>query len=103
MTFATVPAGLISMSDQIPETARQSSPNVAVQIDLGTGGMTCASCVSRVERVLKKQPGVTQASVNLATASARITLSRSAPICCPMARAAPSSPVCQWTNCCRAI
>ncbi|MCU0763049.1 MAG: heavy metal translocating P-type ATPase [Hydrogenophaga sp.] len=43
-------------------------------IDLGIGGMTCASCVSRVERVLKKQPGVTEASVNLATESARVTL-----------------------------
>lgn len=35
--------------------------------------MTCASCVSRVERALKKVPGVTQASVNLATESARIS------------------------------
>lgn len=42
-------------------------------IDLGIGGMTCASCVSRVERVLKKQQGVTAATVNLATESARIT------------------------------
>jgi len=46
-----------------------------IEIDLGIGGMTCASCVSRVERVLKKQPGVAEASVNLATESARITLS----------------------------
>jgi P-type Cu+ transporter len=42
------------------------------QIDLGIGGMTCASCVSRVERVLKKQAGVSEATVNLATESARI-------------------------------
>jgi Cu+-exporting ATPase len=42
------------------------------QIDLGIGGMTCASCVSRVERVLKKQVGVSEATVNLATESARI-------------------------------
>jgi len=40
--------------------------------DLGIGGMTCASCVSRVERSLKKVPGVQEASVNLATESARI-------------------------------
>ncbi|AOW11540.1 copper-transporting ATPase [Hydrogenophaga crassostreae] len=45
------------------------------QIDLGIGGMTCASCVSRVERVLKKQAGVNEATVNLATESARITVS----------------------------
>lgn len=44
------------------------------QIDLGIGGMTCASCVSRVERVLKKQTGVGEATVNLATESARITV-----------------------------
>ena len=35
--------------------------------------MTCASCVARVEKALKKVPGVTEASVNLATESARIT------------------------------
>jgi P-type Cu+ transporter len=45
------------------------------QVDLGIGGMTCASCVSRVERALKKQPGVQQATVNLATESARVVLS----------------------------
>ena len=37
--------------------------------------MTCASCVSRVERVLKKQAGVSEATVNLATESARISMS----------------------------
>ena len=41
-------------------------------LDLGVGGMTCASCVSRVERALKKVPGVEDASVNLATESARV-------------------------------
>ena len=42
-------------------------------LDIGIGGMTCASCVARVEKALKKVPGVTEASVNLATESARIT------------------------------
>ena len=41
---------------------------------MGVGGMTCASCVSRVERVLKKQAGVSEATVNLATESARISV-----------------------------
>lgn len=41
-------------------------------VDLGVGGMTCASCVARVERALKKVPGVQEASINLATESARI-------------------------------
>ena len=34
--------------------------------------MTCASCVSRVERALCKVPGVASATVNLATESARV-------------------------------
>ncbi len=42
-------------------------------LDLGVGGMTCASCVARVEKALKKVPGVHSANVNLATESARIT------------------------------
>jgi P-type Cu+ transporter len=46
--------------------------------DLGIGGMTCASCVARVERSLKKVPGVQEASVNLATESARIRFAVSA-------------------------
>ena len=44
-----------------------------LDIGIGIGGMTCASCVSRVERALKKVPGVTDATVNLATESARVT------------------------------
>ncbi|MGR4868494.1 heavy metal translocating P-type ATPase [Variovorax sp. LARHSF232] len=40
--------------------------------DLSVGGMTCASCVSRVERALLRVPGVQEATVNLATESARV-------------------------------
>ncbi|MCB1980295.1 MAG: heavy metal translocating P-type ATPase, partial [Burkholderiaceae bacterium] len=36
--------------------------------------MTCASCVGRVERALRKQAGVQEATVNLATESARISV-----------------------------
>jgi Cu+-exporting ATPase len=43
-------------------------------IDIGIGGMTCASCVARVERALNKVPGVTSATVNLATESARVAV-----------------------------
>jgi Cu+-exporting ATPase len=50
-----------------------TTPTPSLDIDIGVGGMTCASCVSRVERALKKVPGVTDATVNLATESARIT------------------------------
>ncbi|RYF83048.1 MAG: copper-translocating P-type ATPase [Comamonadaceae bacterium] len=48
----------------------RASPGPA--FDLGVGGMTCASCVTRVERALARVPGVTGASVNLATESARV-------------------------------
>ncbi|MEY4470068.1 MAG: Copper-exporting P-type ATPase, partial [Pseudomonadota bacterium] len=46
--------------------------NQAHIFDIGVGGMTCASCVARVEKALLKVPGVRLATVNLATESARI-------------------------------
>src|SRR5256886_17238393 len=39
-------------------------------------GMTCASCVRRVERALEALPGVAAATVNLAAASADVTLAQ---------------------------
>src|SRR5437867_12540616 len=35
-------------------------------------GMTCASCVRRIEKALGKVPGVSEASVNLATEKAKV-------------------------------
>jgi Cu+-exporting ATPase len=40
---------------------------------LSIGGMTCASCSAHVEKALNKVPGVTEASVNLATERATVT------------------------------
>ncbi|TFY97983.1 heavy metal translocating P-type ATPase [Ramlibacter rhizophilus] len=54
-----------------PAHADDPAPDFAT-LDLGIGGMTCASCVGRVERALKKVPGVQEATVNLATESARV-------------------------------
>src|SRR5574343_1121632 len=48
------------------------TPTVPHELDLSIGGMTCASCVGRVERALRKVPGVQDATVNLATESARV-------------------------------
>ena len=62
-----------------PETpASVAFPSPDAELPLTTltmsvGGMTCASCVRRVERKLGKLDGV-KAEVNLATESARITL-----------------------------
>ncbi|EFH11817.1 heavy metal-associated domain protein, partial [Pseudoroseomonas cervicalis ATCC 49957] len=41
-------------------------------LELGIGGMTCASCAGRVERALARVPGVLEASVNLASERARL-------------------------------
>jgi Cu+-exporting ATPase len=48
--------------------ARSTRAEVALPI----AGMTCASCVNRIERFLRKTPGVEDASVNLATEIATI-------------------------------
>ena len=44
-------------------------------VELGVTGMSCAACVGRVERALRRVPGVLDASVNLTTerASVRVT------------------------------
>ena len=53
-------------------TTSQESGGQLRTVNLSIGGMTCASCVARVEKKLNKLDGVS-ASVNLATESARIT------------------------------
>ena len=53
-------------------TTSQESDGQLRTVNLSIGGMTCASCVARVEKKLNKLDGVS-ASVNLATESARIT------------------------------
>ncbi len=41
---------------------------------LGIGGMSCASCAGRVEKALRRVPGVVAAEVNLATETAEVRL-----------------------------
>ncbi|HAI86878.1 MAG TPA: heavy metal translocating P-type ATPase, partial [Firmicutes bacterium] len=41
-------------------------------VDLAVAGMSCAACSARVERALKKEPGIMDANVNLASGTARV-------------------------------
>ena len=50
------------------------------QVALGVAGMTCGSCVSRVEKALLKVPGVASASVNLATEKATVDMLATVPV-----------------------
>ena len=60
-----------------PEALADGGPQ---QLRFGVQGMTCASCVRRVERALSAVPGVEQASVNLATEEASVTLAGRPPL-----------------------
>ena len=63
--------------EEIP--AEQTAPMPAAskpvpsELDLAIEGMTCASCVRRVEKALNRVEGVTSASVNLATEKAHVS------------------------------
>ncbi|HYC14874.1 MAG TPA: cation transporter, partial [Stellaceae bacterium] len=56
------------------EADRQRRPTEAPEtaVSLKIDGMTCAACVSRVEKALARVPGVSEASVSLATEEARV-------------------------------
>jgi Cu+-exporting ATPase len=57
------------MATQHAESLQATTPRRA---DIAIGGMTCAACVQRVEKAIRRQPGVLSASVNLATARASV-------------------------------
>ncbi len=46
--------------------------SLSTSVTVPVGGMTCASCVGRVESAIKRVPGVTSATVNLATERATV-------------------------------
>ncbi|WP_201605636.1 heavy metal translocating P-type ATPase [Psychrobacter sp. JCM 18903] len=65
MISSSQPLDLIAVTKAVERTGYKvlaSQP-----IELSIEGMTCASCVGRVEKALKKVEGVQQANVNLAT------------------------------------
>ena len=55
------------------ESDAAAAPAQIEAIRLGVRGMTCASCVRRIERALNAVPGVELATVNLATEEASVT------------------------------
>ena len=62
------------MPASVAETAR-AAPGSGQDAAIGIRGMSCASCVARVEKSIQSVPGVAAASVNLATERANIVFS----------------------------
>ncbi|MDW5316131.1 heavy metal translocating P-type ATPase [Rhizobium sp. PL01] len=72
-TTSAVPrAKLVEAVENAGYSVPVKSAGAAGPTELSIEGMTCASCVGRVERALKAIPGVTEAIVNLATERATI-------------------------------
>ena len=64
---------IMSSTDQKPDAPSGPDNAASQRVELAVQGMTCASCVSRVERALKRTPGVATAEVNFATSRATVT------------------------------
>ena len=60
------------ISDLLDAVEKAGYHAATEHLEIGIGGMTCANCVGRVERVVRKLDGVMSASVNLATERATI-------------------------------
>lgn len=77
-SFRENPADFVSRNEnqsEFPEKAfstKEISDKTTERLDLPITGMTCAACARRIERQLKKQPGVAQAGVNFATTRATV-------------------------------
>jgi len=70
---ATVKVAPSVTMDVLTKAVERAGYEVAhEEIDLAIRGMTCASCVARVEKALVKVPGVMSATVNLATERAHV-------------------------------
>lgn len=78
VNLATEQARVQAPSDSLPalmDAVQQAGYSVPQQnLELSIDGMTCASCVGRVERALAKVPGVKRVSVNLANERAHLEL-----------------------------
>ena len=63
---------MTSPTDSTAATATTAATAATSEIRLPIEGMTCASCVNRIERFLRSTDGVAEANVNLATETATI-------------------------------
>ena len=77
VNLATMEAVIEASPDTDMDALRQTMqragyPLRAAQLELALEGMSCASCVGRVEAALRAQPAVLRADVNLATGRAQI-------------------------------
>ena len=78
-TAAISTAGQVSAA-AISDAIKAAGYGVAIEeVSMAILGMTCASCVGRVEKALSAVPGVQSASVNLATESARVQMAAGTP------------------------
>ncbi len=78
---AAVNADASVTTEALAAAVRKAGYDVAMrETTLRIEGMTCASCVARVEKALRKVPGVLGASVNLATEKASIQALSSVPV-----------------------
>jgi Au+-exporting ATPase len=64
--------GAVDRAALVQAIAKAGYEVPAQTVELSVEGMTCASCVGRVERALQAVPGVVQATVNLATERATV-------------------------------
>ncbi|WP_245947788.1 heavy metal translocating P-type ATPase [Billgrantia montanilacus] len=69
VTFATDEADIAGV---VQAVATAGYPAITDTLELSVKGMSCASCVGRVERKLAGVPGVLDANVNLATSTATV-------------------------------
>ncbi len=76
---AEVEGNTLSAHDLAAALDEAGYPAVRRSVSLEIEGMTCASCVNRVEKALASAPGVVSAAVNLATSRAEIEVLAGAP------------------------
>ncbi len=74
--FVEYDAGIVTIDavkEVVTKLGYEAVENTSSSVTIPIGGMTCAACAQRVEKVIKKQNGVTAVSVNIATEKATVS------------------------------